>query len=166
GLVTTIAYQIKDEPVKYALEGSIFVGGSAVQWLRDVLHFFSDASESEMFATEVDTTDGVIVVPAFTGLGAPYWKPDVRGAMFGLSRGTTDKHISRATLEALAYQTKDVLDAMEKDANLSINTLKVDGGATANDYLMQFQSDILNTDVERQGVLESTDLGAAYLAGL
>lgn len=166
GLVTTIAYQIKDEPVKYALEGSIFVGGSAVQWLRDGLHFFSDASESEMFATEVDTTDGVIVVPAFTGLGAPYWKPDVRGAMFGLSRGTTDKHISRATLEALAYQTKDVLDAMEKDANLSINTLKVDGGATANDYLMQFQSDILNTDVERPKVLESTALGAAYLAGL
>ncbi|CAD2073249.1 glycerol kinase GlpK [Phocicoccus pinnipedialis] len=166
GLVTTVAYQLKDEPVKYALEGSIFVGGSAVQWLRDGLHFFESASESETLATEVDTTDGVIVVPAFTGLGAPYWKADVRGAMFGLSRGTSDKHISRATLEALAFQTKDVLDAMEKDADISIKKLKVDGGATANDYLMQFQSNILNTEVERPMILESTALGAAYLAGL
>lgn len=165
GLLTTIAVGINGK-VNYALEGSIFVAGSAVQWLRDSLEFFSDSKTSERYALEVDSSEGVYVVPAFTGLGAPYWDSEARGAMFGLSRGATKAHISRATLEAVAYQTKDVLDAMQLDADIKIDRLRVDGGASANNFLMQFQSDILQTKVERPKILESTALGAAYLSGL
>ena len=165
GLLTTIAVGINGK-VNYALEGSIFVAGSAIQWLRDSLEFFSDSKTSELYALEVDSSEGVYVVPAFTGLGAPYWDSEARGAMFGLSRGATKAHISRATLEAVAYQTKDVLDAMQLDADIKIDRLRVDGGASANNFLMQFQSDILQTKVERPKILESTALGAAYLSGL
>jgi glycerol kinase len=165
GLITTIASGI-DGKINYALEGSIFVAGSAVQWLRDGLKFFSDSKMSEDEALSVKTTDGVYVVPAFTGLGAPYWDSDSRGAIFGLSRGSTKAHITRATLQAVAYQTRDVIDAMQKDANMSIDKLRVDGGASANDFLMQFQADLLSTTVERPVILESTAIGAAYLAGL
>lgn len=165
GLISTIAYQLKDEPVKYALEGSIFVAGSAVQWLRDEMMFFDDAAKSEQLATEIDDTD-VYVVPAFTGLGAPYWNMHARGAMFGITRGTSRKDIIRATLESLAYQTYDVLNAMRKDSKTEIKQLNVDGGASANDFLMQFQSDLLECTVERPKYLESTALGAAFLAGL
>lgn len=165
GLLTTIAIGI-DGKINYALEGSIFVAGSAIQWLRDSLEFFNDSKMSEQYALEVDSSEGVYVVPAFTGLGAPYWDSEARGAMFGLSRGATKAHISRATLEAVAYQTKDVLDAMQLDADIKIDRLRVDGGASANNFLMQFQSDILQTVVERPKILESTALGAAYLAGL
>lgn len=165
GLLTTIAVGINGK-VNYALEGSIFVAGSAIQWLRDSLEFFSDSETSERYALEVDSSAGVYVVPAFTGLGAPYWDSEARGAMFGLSRGATKAHISRATLEAVAYQTKDVLDAMQLDADIKIDRLRVDGGASANNFLMQFQSDILQTKVERPEILESTALGAAYLSGL
>lgn len=165
GLLTTIAIGINGK-VSYALEGSIFVAGSAIQWLRDSLEFFNDSKVSEQYALEVDSSEGVYVVPAFTGLGAPYWDSEARGAMFGLSRGATKAHISRATLEAVAYQTKDVLDAMQLDADIKIDRLRVDGGASANNFLMQFQSDILQTTVERPKILESTALGAAYLAGL
>lgn len=165
GLLTTIAIGI-DGQVNYALEGSIFVAGSAIQWLRDSLKFFRDSKMSEQYALEVESSEGVYVVPAFTGLGAPYWDSEARGAMFGLSRGATKAHISRATLEAVAYQTKDVLDAMQLDSNIKIDRLRVDGGASANNFLMQFQADILNTKVERPKILESTALGAAYLAGL
>ncbi len=165
GLLTTIAIGINGK-INYALEGSIFVAGSSIQWLRDSLEFFSDSKMSEQYALEVDSSEGVYVVPAFTGLGAPYWDSEARGAMFGLSRGATKAHISRATLEAVAYQTKDVLDAMQLDADIKIDRLRVDGGASANNFLMQFQSDILQTTVERPKILESTALGAAYLAGL
>ena len=165
GLITTIASGI-DGKINYALEGSIFVAGSAVQWLRDGLKFFSDSKMSEDEALSVKTSDGVYVVPAFTGLGAPYWDSDSRGAIFGLSRGSTKAHITRATLQAVAYQTRDVIDAMQKDANMSIDKLRVDGGASANDFLMQFQADLLSTTVERPVILESTAIGAAYLAGL
>ena len=165
GLLTTIAVGINGK-VNYALEGSIFVAGSAIQWLRDSLEFFSDSKTSERYALEVDSSAGIYVVPAFTGLGAPYWDSEARGAMFGLSRGATKAHISRATLEAVAYQTKDVLDAMQLDADIKIDRLRVDGGASANNFLMQFQSDILQTKVERPEILESTALGAAYLSGL
>ncbi len=165
GLISTIAYQLKDEPVKYALEGSIFVAGSAVQWLRDEMMFFDDAAKSEQLATEIDDTD-VYVVPAFTGLGAPYWNMHARGAMFGITRGTSREDIIRATLESLAYQTYDVLNAMRKDSKTEIKQLNVDGGASANDFLIQFQSDLLECTVERPKYLESTALGAAFLAGL
>src|SRR5699024_5832959 len=165
GLITTIASGI-DGKINYALEGSIFVAGSAVQWLRDGLKFFSDSKMSEDEALSVKTSDGDYVVPAFTGLGAPYWDSDSRGAIFGLSRGSTKAHITRATLQAVAYQTRDVIDAMQKDANMSIDKLRVDGGASANDFLMQFQADLLSTTVERPVILESTAIGAAYLAGL
>lgn len=165
GLLTTIAVGINGK-VNYALEGSIFVAGSAIQWLRDSLEFFSDSKTSEQYALKVDSSEGVYVVPAFTGLGAPYWDSEARGAMFGLSRGATKAHIIRATLEAVAYQTKDVLDAMQLDADIKIDRLRVDGGASANNFLMQFQSDILQTKVERPKILESTALGAAYLSGL
>src|SRR5699024_10993837 len=139
GLLTTIAVGINGK-VNYELEGSIFVAGSAIQWLRDNLEFFSDSKVSEQYARQVDSSEGVYVVPAFTGLGAPYWDSEARGTMFGLSRGTTKAHISRATLEAVAYQTKDVLDAMQLDAGIEIDRLRVDGGASANNFLMQFQS--------------------------
>ena len=165
GLLTTIAWGL-DGQITYALEGSIFIAGSAVQWLRDGLQLIQSAAESEAYAKAVDSTEGVYVVPAFVGLGTPYWDSDARGAMFGLTRGTTKAHLIRATLESLAYQTKDVLSAMEADASIKLKKLRVDGGATANDFLMQFQSDILQVPVERPVILETTALGAAYLAGL
>ncbi|PSL45811.1 glycerol kinase [Salsuginibacillus halophilus] len=164
GLLTTIAWGIDGE-VNYALEGSIFVAGSAVQWLRDGLRLFQNASDSESYAEAVTSADGVYVVPAFVGLGAPYWDSDVRGAVFGLTRGTSKEHFVRATLESLAYQTKDVLDAMEKDSGIALKNLRVDGGAVNNDFLMQFQSDVLQANVERPHIQETTALGAAYLAG-
>lgn len=165
GLLTTIAWGI-DGKVEYALEGSIFVAGSAIQWLRDGLRMIKQASDSETYAEKVDSTDGVYVVPAFVGLGTPYWDSDVRGAVFGLTRGTTKEHFIRATLESLAYQTKDVLAAMEADSGIALKTLRVDGGAVKNNFLMQFQSDMLGVPVERPVINETTALGAAYLAGL
>jgi glycerol kinase len=165
GLLTTLAWGLNGK-VEYALEGSIFVAGSAVQWLRDGLRMFKDARDSESYASRVDSTDGVYVVPAFVGLGTPYWDSDVRGAVFGLTRGTSKEHFVRATLESLAYQTKDVLAAMEADSGIELKTLRVDGGAVANNFLMDFQSNILNVPVERPVVSETTALGAAYLAGL
>lgn len=165
GLLTTLAWGLNGK-VTYALEGSIFVAGSAIQWLRDGLRMFRSASESEQYAARVESTEGVYVVPAFVGLGTPYWDSDVRGAVFGLTRGTSKEHFVRATLEALAYQTKDVLGAMEADANIPLSKLRVDGGAVANNFLMQFQSDLLNVPVDRPVVNETTALGAAYLAGL
>lgn len=165
GLLTTIAWGL-DGKVEYALEGSVFIAGAAIQWLRDGLKMIDESPDSEYFAMKVKDTDGVYVVPAFAGLGAPYWDMYARGAMFGLTRGTTKQHIIRATLESLAYQTKDVLDAMQKDSKITLNALRVDGGACANDLLMQFQSDILQTDVQRPQVIETTALGAAYLAGI
>ncbi len=165
GLLTTIGCGPKGE-VNYALEGSVFVGGASIQWLRDELKLFSDAMDSEYFATKVKDSNGVYVVPAFTGLGAPYWDPYARGAILGLTRGVNSNHIIRATLESIAYQTRDVLEAMQADANMRLKSLRVDGGAVANNFLMQFQADILGTPVERPQVLEVTALGAAYLAGL
>ncbi|MBK3494771.1 glycerol kinase GlpK [Viridibacillus sp. YIM B01967] len=165
GLLTTIAWGI-DGKVEYALEGSIFVAGSAVQWLRDGMRMLRNSTESELYAEKVTSTEGVYVVPAFVGLGAPYWDSDVRGAIFGLTRGTSKEHFVRATLESLAYQTKDVLDAMEADSGISLKTLRVDGGAVANNFLMQFQSDLLDVQVDRPVINETTALGAAYLAGL
>lgn len=165
GLLTTIAWGLDGE-VTYALEGSVFIAGSAIQWLRDGLKLISSAPESEVFATKVDSTDGVYMVPAFVGLGTPYWDSDARGAVFGLTRGTTKEHFIRATLESLAYQTKDVLDAMIADSNIHLKSLRVDGGAVKNNFLMQFQSDLLNVPVMRPVVQETTALGAAYLAGL
>jgi glycerol kinase len=165
GLLTTIAWGI-DGKVEYALEGSIFVAGSAIQWLRDGLRMLKSAAESERYAEKVASTEGVYVVPAFVGLGTPYWDSDARGAVLGLTRGTQKEHFVRATLESLAYQTKDVLGAMEADSSIQLMKLRVDGGATANNFLMQFQADILGVPVERPVVLETTAMGAAYLAGL
>lgn len=165
GLLTTIAWGLNGK-VEYALEGSVFIAGAAVQWLRDGLKMIKSAPESESFAKKVEDTGGVYVVPAFAGLGAPYWDMYARGAVFGLTRGTTDAHLIRATLESLAYQTKDVLTAMEQDSGISLSALRVDGGACANDFLMQFQSDILGVPVDRPKIIETTALGAAYLAGL
>ncbi|WP_165311785.1 glycerol kinase GlpK [Vibrio ziniensis] len=165
GLVTTLACGPKGE-VSYALEGSVFMGGAAIQWLRDEMKLLTDAKDSEYFATKVDSCNGVYVVPAFTGLGAPYWDAYARGTIVGMSRGTGINHIIRATLESIAYQSRDVIDAMQADSGIKLATLRVDGGAVANNFLMQFQSDILNTDVQRPKVTEVTALGAAYLAGL
>ena len=165
GLLTTIAYGL-DGQIHYALEGSIFVAGSAVQWLRDGLKMFNKASESEQMAVDAKTTGGVYVVPAFTGLGAPYWDQEVRGAMFGLTRGTERGHIIRATLEAIAYQTKDVVDTMVKYTQLPLTALTVNGGASRNNFMMQFQADILQTPIKRAAMEETTALGAAFLAGL
>jgi glycerol kinase len=165
GLLTTIAWGLNNK-VEYALEGSIFVAGSAIQWLRDGLRMLKSAKDSEGYATKVNSTDGVYIVPAFVGLGTPYWDSDVRGAAFGLTRGTTKEHFVRATLESLAYQTRDVLSAMESDSGIQLKTLRVDGGAVSNNFLMSFQSDILNVPVERPAINETTALGAAYLAGL
>jgi glycerol kinase len=165
GLLTTIAWGLNGR-VEYALEGSIFVAGSAIQWLRDGLQLIESARDSEAFAERVDSTDGVYVVPAFVGLGTPYWDSDVRGAVFGLTRGTKKEHFIRATLESLAYQTRDVLAAMEEDSGISLTKLRVDGGAVTNSFLMQFQSDMLGVTVERPVISETTALGAAYLAGL
>lgn len=165
GLVTTIAWGL-DGTVHYALEGSVFIAGAAIQWLRDGLRIIDESPDSEFFAMKVPDTGGVYVVPAFAGLGAPYWDMYARGAIFGITRGVNKSHLIRATLESLAYQTRDVLDAMEKDAGHPLRSLRVDGGASANNLLMQFQADILNTGVERPRVIETTALGAAYLAGL
>ena len=165
GLLTTIAWGINDT-VSYALEGSIFVAGASIQWLRDQLRLVYNAAETEYYAGLVEDTNGVYVVPAFTGLGAPYWDMYARGAIVGLSRGAKREHIVRATLESIAYQTKDVLSAMEKDSGITLKALKVDGGAAVNNFLMQFQADILNVPVHRPKTLETTALGAAYLAGL
>jgi len=165
GLLTTIACDSKGGAA-YALEGSIFVAGAAIQWLRDELRFFDGAEDSQYFSDKAGSSNGVYVVPAFTGLGAPYWDPDARGAILGLTRGVNRNHITRATLESIAYQTKDVLDAMLADFGGDLQALRVDGGAVANDFLMQFQADILQRKVERPQALEKTALGAAYLAGL
>ena len=165
GLVTTVAWRIGGKAT-YALEGSVFVAGAAIQWLRDKLGIIKTAPETEKICMEVPDTNGVYFVPAFSGLGAPYWNMNVRGNISGITAGVTYKHIVRATLESMAYQTKDVLDAMEKDSVISITSLNVDGGASANNFLMQFQSDILQIKVSRPKVIESTALGAAYLAAL
>ena len=165
GLLTTLACSLDESPV-YALEGSVFVAGAAVQWLRDGIQIIGNASETEAIASGIPDTGGVFVVPAFTGLGAPYWDAEARGAILGLTRGSTRAHIVRATLESIAYQSADVVTAMVADAGMTIDRLRVDGGATANDFLMQFQADILGIDVERPAQIESTGLGAAYLAGI
>ena len=165
GLLTTIAWGL-DNKIHYALEGSVFVAGSAIQWLRDGLQIINNAKESEALAKSIDGENPVYVVPAFAGLGAPYWDMYARGAVFGLTRDTGKNHLIKATLDALAYQTKDILDVMQKDSEVKLTSLKVDGGACANDYLMQFQSDILNTKVERPEIIETTVMGAAYLAGI
>ncbi|MGO3751565.1 MAG: glycerol kinase GlpK [Peptoniphilaceae bacterium] len=165
GLLTTIAWGL-DGKVTYALEGSVFIAGAAIQWLRDELRLVYDSPQSEYYANKIEDTDGVVVVPAFTGLGAPYWDMYARGGIFGITRGTKREHLVRATLESLAYQSKDVIEAMEEDAGIPLAYLRVDGGASANDFLMQFQADMLNTEVHRPKTLETTALGAAYLAGL
>lgn len=165
GLLTTIAWGL-DGRVTYALEGSVFVCGAAIQWMRDQLQFFREAPESETLASSVSDSGGVYVVPAFVGLGAPYWDPGARGAMFGITRGTSREHIARATLESLAFQNEDLLAAMRADTGRDINQLKVDGGAALNDLLMQMQADISDVDIVRYASIESTSLGAAYLAGL
>ncbi|MPS30954.1 MULTISPECIES: glycerol kinase GlpK [Salinivibrio] len=165
GLLTTIGCGPQGEP-SYALEGAVFMGGASIQWLRDELKVVEDAHDSEYFATKVDTSNGVYVVPAFTGLGAPYWDAYARGTIVGLTRGVNSNHIIRATLESIAYQTRDVLDAMQADSGIKLEALRVDGGAVANNFLMQFQADVLDTDVHRPEVTEVTALGAAYLAGM
>jgi glycerol kinase len=165
-LLTTIAWQIDEGEVNYALEGSVFITGAAVQWLRDEMKLISDAAESEAVATSIEHSEGVYVVPAFVGLGAPYWDSYARGTIVGLTRGTGRAYIVRATLESIAYQTRDVLEAMRADSAIELQTLRVDGGAVRNDFLMQFQADILGVPVERPAVTETTALGAAYLAGL
>ncbi|MNO76256.1 Glycerol kinase [compost metagenome] len=165
GLLTTLACGPRGE-VGYALEGAVFNAGSSIQWLRDELKVINDAYDSEYFASKVPDSNGVYMVPAFTGLGAPYWDPYARGALFGLTRGVKTAHLIRATLESIAYQTRDVLDAMQQDAGEPLRALRVDGGAVANNFLMQFQADILGTAVERPQMRETTALGAALLAGL
>lgn len=165
GLLTTIAIGIENK-VQYALEGSVFVGGAVIQWLRDELKLISDASDSEYFASKVKDNGGVYLVPAFVGLGAPYWDMYARGTIFGLTRGTNKNHIIRAALESIAYESKEVMETMEKESNIKIKRLKVDGGASRNKLLMQFQSDIMNIEVSRPIITETTALGAAYLAGL
>ncbi|HCD52983.1 MAG TPA: glycerol kinase [Balneolaceae bacterium] len=164
-LLTTVAWKVNGK-VNYAFEGSVFIAGAVVQWLRDGLKMIDSSSEVEALATKVEDTDGVYLVPAFAGLGAPYWNQDARGIIVGLSRGTTDSHIARAALESMAFQTMDVLKAMEADSGLEIKQLRVDGGATANNFMMQFQSDLLHYQVIRPKTVETTALGAAYLAGL
>jgi len=165
GLITTIAWGINGE-IKYALEGSVFIAGAAIKWLRDALKIITNAADTEKIANETEDTEEVYVVPAFSGLGAPYWDMYARGAILGLTQGVTDKHIVRSTLESLAYQTMDVLKAMEKDSGIKLKTLNVDGGASANNFLMQFQADLLNVNVNRPKNIETTALGAALLAGL
>ncbi len=165
GLLTTIAYGINGK-VNYALEGSIFVAGSAIQWLRDGMEMVKSSPDSEQMAIDAKSSDSVYVVPAFTGLGAPYWDQDARGAVFGLTRGTTKNQFVRATLESLAYQTRDVVDTMAAETGMNLKSLAVDGGAANNNYLMQFQADILGTPIQRASIAETTALGAAYLAGL
>jgi glycerol kinase len=166
GLLTTVAWKLATGEVSYALEGSAFIAGAAVQWLRDGLGFFASAAEVEALAATVPDSGGVIVVPAFAGLGAPHWRPNARGSITGLTRGTTRAHIARATLEGIALQNVDILRAMATDAGRALTVLKVDGGASANDLLMQFQSDVLGVEIARPELVESTALGAAFLAGL
>jgi glycerol kinase len=172
GLLSTTAAQLgravdaRDVDRQYALEGSVFIGGAVVQWLRDELKFFESSSDIERLASDVLDNGGVYVVPAFAGLGAPHWDPHARGAIVGLTRGSSRAHIARAALESIAYQSADLLDAMQKDSGEKLSELRVDGGAAANDLLMQFQADILGVPVVRPKVLETTALGAAYLAGL
>ena len=166
GLVTTVAASAPGASPEYAIEGSVFMGGALIQWIRDGLGLIQDAKETEAIALSVDSCDGVYIVPAFTGLGAPYWDSDARGAIYGLTRGTTTAHIVRAALEALAYQVYDLVSAMETDAGMPLKVLNVDGGASANNFLMQFQSDILGKPLRRPENVETTALGAAYLAGL
>jgi glycerol kinase len=166
GLLTTICYKFGDEPTVYALEGSIAVTGSAVQWLRDQLGIISGASESESLARQVEDNGGVYFVPAFSGLFAPYWRSDARGAIVGLSRFNTNAHLARATLEAICYQSRDVVEAMATDSGVTLDVLKVDGGITANELCMQIQADVLGVPVSRPVVAETTALGAAYAAGL
>jgi glycerol kinase len=164
-LLTTVAWKVNGI-TQYALEGSVFIAGAVVQWLRDGLKIIRTSAEVELLAAEVAGSDGVYVVPAFAGLGAPYWNQHARGTIVGITRGTTGAHFARAALDSIAYQTMDVLKAMEADAGIAIKELRVDGGVTANNLLMQFQSDILNTKVIRPTIVETTALGAAYLAGL
>lgn len=166
GLLTTIGWRLGEEPVVYCLEGSVFIAGAVVQWLRDGLGIIKTSAEIEKLATAVPDSGGVYFVPAFVGLGAPYWDPDARGTIIGITRGTTRQHIARAAIESMAFQSRDVLDAMQRDAALQLDHLKVDGGAAGNDLLMQFQADLLGTRVCRPVVAETTALGAAYLAGL
>jgi len=165
GLLTTIAWGLDNE-IYYALEGSVFIAGAAIQWLRDGLQIIDKAEDSEYFAKQVKEDNSVYIVPAFSGLGAPYWDMDARGAIFGLTRDTGKNHLIKATLESLAYRSKDLINAMQEDSKVKLTSLKVDGGASANNFLMQFQADILNTKVERAEIIESTALGAAYLAGI
>lgn len=165
GLVTTIAWGI-DGKVTYALEGSIFVAGAAIQWLRDEMRLIDSSADSEYMASKVKDTNGCYVVPAFTGLGAPYWDQYARGTIVGITRGVNKYHIIRATLESLAYQVNDVLKAMEADCGMKLKSLKVDGGASANNFLMQVQSDLIDAPVKRPSCIETTAMGAAYLAGL
>jgi len=165
GLLTTLAIG-SDCEVNYALEGSVFMGGATIQWLRDELKLIQSSADSNYYATQVQDTGGVYLVPAFVGLGAPFWDPNARGTIIGMTRGTNRNHIIRAALESIAYQSRDLIDAMQKDAGIKLNTLKVDGGAAANDFLMQFQADIMGTQVIRPQLIESTALGAAFLAGL
>lgn len=165
GLLTTIAFGLNGK-VHYALEGSVFMGGASVQWLRDELGLVRDSADTEYFASKVDDTNGVYMVPGFVGLGAPYWDPYARGAIFGLTRGANRNHIVRATLEAIAYQSRDLIEAMQQDSGIEMKQLRVDGGAVKNNFLMQFQADILNKEVVRPTVTESTAAGSAYLAGL
>jgi glycerol kinase len=165
GLLTTVAWEIPGE-LAYALEGSAFIAGAAVQWLRDGLGFFTSAKEIEALAASVPDSAGVVVVPAFTGLGAPHWRPEARGLITGLTRGTTRAHLARATLEGIALQNVDILRAMEADSGRRLTTLRVDGGAAANDLLMQFQADVLAVEISRPELVETTALGAAFLAGL
>ena len=166
GLLTTIAWGIGDEPVEYALEGAIFITGAAVQWLRDGLGIINDAAETEALASSLNSNDGVYFVPALAGLGAPHWDAYARGAIVGLTRGTTRAHITRAALESMCYQTRDVVGAMERDSGIELKALRADGGAVGNNFLMQFQADILGVPVEVPSITETTSLGAAYLAGL
>jgi glycerol kinase len=165
-LLTTVAWRIGENPTQYCLEGSVFIAGAAVQWLRDEMKLISSAAESESVATSVNSSDGVYFVPAFVGLGAPYWDQYARGTIVGLTRGAGRAHVVRATLEAIAYETRDVVEAMKADSGLDLPALRVDGGAVTNDFLMQFQADILGVTVQRPQVTETTALGAAYLAGL
>lgn len=165
GLLTTIGWGI-DGKIHYALEGSIFIAGAAIQWLRDEMRLIYSADESEYYATKVEDSGGMYVVPAFSGLGAPYWDMYARGAIVGMTRGSNRNHMIRATLESIGYQSRDVIEAMVKDSGISLNELKVDGGAAANNFLLQFQADILNTSVDRPAIIETTALGVAYLAGL
>ena len=165
GLLTTIGIGLNGK-VEYALEGSIFIAGAVIQWLRDEMKFFSDAADTEYFARKVKDNGNVYLVPAFVGLGSPYWDMYARGTIVGLTRGSNRNHIIRAALESIAYQSKDLIEAMQEDSGLKLTTLRVDGGAVKNDFLMEFQSDILNTNVHRPEVVETTALGAAYLAGL